>query len=78
MKNDFTCPVCQNSFHETTIKFDRNKALTGDMFKLKEEHRANAWDCFEEIESITGDNITCPGCGNCYADSFTGKVRTHD
>jgi len=73
--NDFTCPICSNSPHKTTPAFDIDKPLRGDMFSLKQEHKDASWESFEEIESIVGDNLTCPVCGNCYADSFTGKIR---
>lgn len=72
---DFICPMCENSYHEITDKFNKNHALSGDMFILKKEYIDNVWEHFEELPDTLGDNIVCPGCGGCYADSFTGKVR---
>lgn len=72
---DFPCPVCGDSFHETTAAFDADKPLHGDMFRLKQKYIDMAWDRFDEVESTIGDNLVCPGCGNCYADSVTGRMR---
>lgn len=74
---DFTCPVCGGVFHEKTSLYDDEKPLHGAMFRLKQEFIDNVWDHFDEVESTIGDNLVCPGCGNCYADSMTGKVRPH-
>lgn len=73
--DDFTCPVCSGVFHETTALFDVDNPLHGAMFKLKQEFIDMAWGRFDEVESTVGDNLVCPGCGNCYADSLTGKKR---
>lgn len=72
---DFPCPVCGDSFHETTPAFDADKPLHGAMFRLKQAYLDMAWGHFDEIESTIGDNLVCPGCGNCYADSITGRLR---
>lgn len=74
---DFSCPVCSGAYHEQTELFDAEKPLHGAMFRLKQDYVEMAWDRFEEDESTLGDNLICPGCGNCYADSMTGIVRAH-
>ena len=78
---DVVCPHCFQSWLETTDRFDPKAFINMMMFRLKDEYKMQGQTfCDVEIptDSIEGDNVLCPNCGDRLCDSdgrFSGRTE---
>lgn len=68
------CKFCNGEFHITTDKYlyIDGAVLKGDYFVISEIYGPKGlnWTSFPENDSIYGENVCCPQCGNAYDAKF--------
>ena len=80
---DVICPMCRESYHETTDSFKLFHYLqlldvNAGMLKLKDEYKSYGWD--EPPPDPTGGYglLECPGCSGMLAPSGHFIVRLQE